>query len=365
MLTRQDIVDLLTTTPFEDVLRESDRTRKGCCGDEVHLRGIVEFSNVCVRTCSYCGLRGPNRRLQRYRMSPDEIVDAAKAVRAKGLRTIVLQSGEDPRTELTELCDVIRRIKAETDLAITLSIGLRTPEEYRCLREAGADRYLIKEETFDGSLYARLHAGLPLVPRVIALSNLKRIGYETGGGIIVGLPGQTAESVADSLIHARDLALDMYAIGPFVPHPDTPLADHPTASIEQTLRTIAVARIILGDVHIPATTALQAIHPRGWELGLLAGANVIMSLETPAIYREDYSIYPNPGRADADDRRAEKIFDAIRRAGRRVGVGPGSSMKLDHEIVADGGEYIEDDTACHRIEELLNATPNGVFRVSA
>lgn len=364
MLTRQDIVDLLTTTPFEDVLRESDRIRKEFCGDEVHLRGIIEFSNVCVRTCSYCGLRGPNRNLKRYRMSSDEIVEAAKAVRAKGLRTIVMQSGEDPRTDLTELCDVIRRIKAETDLAITLSIGLRTLDEYRRLREAGANRYLIKEETLDGSLYARLHAGLPLVPRVIALSNLKRIGYETGGGIIVGLPGQTAESVADSLIHARDLALDMYAIGPFVPHPDTPLADHPTAGIEQTLRTIAVGRIILGDVHIPATTAVQAIHPRGWELGLLAGANVIMSLETPVAYREDYAIYPNPGRAITGDQRAEKIYESIRRAGRRVGTGVGSSMKRDSAIVADGGEYIEDDSAYRRIKELLRGTPNGVFRVS-
>lgn len=357
MYSRQEIIDLLTRAPLAEVINEADRVRREFCGDEVHLRAIIEFSNVCIRTCDYCGLRGPNRDLNRYRMSVDEVVETARNARQHGLRTIVLQSGEDPRTTTEEVCEMVRQIKAFGDTAVTLSLGLRSIDDYRAFREAGADRYLMKEETADERLYARLHNGLSLTPRITTLSTLKSLGYQVGGGVIVGLPGQTAGAIADSLIFARDIALDMYAVGPFIPHPDTPLHDSGPPSIDESIRVLATARIVLEDAHLPATSALQALHPSGWLIGLLAGANVIMSLATPAKYRQDYAIYPNPGRVTEDTVRLDTIRAAIEAAGRTRGAGVGDSLKRTPRTDAISGDAVTETGAVsyERYVDAVNA----------
>lgn len=325
MLTHAEIVELLTITPIQELIERADAVQREVCGNVVQRRGIIEFSNVCVRTCSYCGLRGPNHTLRRYRMTPQEILEAARQVREKGLRTVVLQSGEDPYYSTEVICEIVAEIKSWRDMAVTLSLGVRPAEDYRMFLEAGADRYLLKEETTDAALYARLHSGLPLAPRIQALCTLKSLGFETGGGVIVGLPGLRPSALADDLLLARDLELDMFSVGPFICHPDTPLGDFPPASLTQTIRTLAAARIVLEDTHLPATTALETLHPKGWEFGLLAGANVIMTSETPAQYRAEYEMYPN--RIRTDQLSAGFIEDIIRKLGRTVGTGVGGSLK--------------------------------------
>jgi len=330
MLPRREIVELLTTTPFQDVIERADAVRKNFCGNIVHRRGIIEFSNVCIRSCDYCGLRGPNRAIRRYRMSTEEIVEAARLVHGKGLRTLVLQSGEDPYYSTEMICRVVAEIKSWGDTAVTLSLGVRPAEEYRLFREAGADRYLLKEETTDAALYARVHSGKPLAPRIRALCALKSLGFETGGGVMVGLPGLSAEMLADDLLLARELELDMFSVSPFIPHPNTPLTDMRPGALHQSLRMLAAARIVLEDAHLPATTALATLHPKGWEFGLLAGANVIMTSETPLCYRGDYEIYPN--RISAKPLPEGHIESILRRLGRTVGTGVGGSLKREARV---------------------------------
>ena len=297
-LSRKDIVELLKM-PGEysfDLFAAADAIRKEHVGDEIFLRGIIEFSNYCERNCLYCGLRHSNRKLSRYRMTEDEIVAAAHQIKDLRIPTVVLQSGEDSFYTSEIICKLIERIRDETGLIITLSIGERRPADYQSFHDSGAHRYLLKHETASTDVFKYLRPGCTLENRLQCLRTLKKLGFETGTGNMVGLPGQTPEMLADDLLLMKKLDADMLGIGPFIAHPDTPLAGLENDALELTLRVLALARLITRNTNIPATTALGTLHPRGRILALLAGANVVMPDFTPEIYKDRYDIYP--GRTD-------------------------------------------------------------------
>jgi len=296
----------------EKLLTEADEVRRQCCGDAVHLRGIIEFSNVCDRNCAYCGLRKENSVLKRYTMSADEILPVAAEAERQGVRTIVLQSGESHVCRADWLADVIAAIKSELDVAVTLCVGAKTPDCYRMWRQAGADRYLIKHEAANWRLYEQLHPDSHLPERLAALESLRALGYQIGTGNVIGLPGQTLRDLTRDILLTRDLDVDMAAFGPLVPHPDTPLADVPAGEIDLSLRVVAAARLVLGPVHIPATTAFDAAAPDGRERALRAGANVIMANLTPPRYKSLYEIYPS-NRAANSVARVKTILERLDR----------------------------------------------------
>lgn len=319
-LPRNEIVHLLTLTGEDDVSRlfaAADETRRRNVGDEVHLRGIVEFSNFCERNCLYCGLRRGNTGLSRYRMTDDEILASAGRIRGLGIGTIVLQSGEDSFFTSEALCRIIERIKMEEGLVITLSIGERCREDYAALRKAGAGRFLLKHETASPTLYRMLHPDSNRKHRIQCLRWLKELGYETGTGSLVGLPGQAAGDLADDILLMNRLDADMLGIGPFIPHPQTPLAGSQGGDPQMTLKMIAVARLITKDTNIPATTALTTLDPEGRRKALACGANVIMPDFTPLRYKTLYEIYPGRGNAEQTDKgviaRLEKTLEAMGR----------------------------------------------------
>ena len=298
MLRREDVIGLLKLSPdySADLFAAADRVRKSAVGDEIFLRGIIEFSNVCERNCLYCGLRKSNESLSRYRMTDDEILAAAKQIEKTGIPTVVLQSGEDSFYSADKVCRLVERINSETGLVITLSIGERPVGDYRAFRQAGAGRYLLKHETASLDLYKYLRPGCQLDHRIGCLKTLAHLGFETGTGNIVGLPGQTLEILADDLMVMKLLNADMLGIGPFIAHPETPLAGIVFDDLDLTLRVLTVARLLTRDTNIPATTALATMHPQGRLQALQAGANVVMPDFTPEIYKSRYDIYP--GRKD-------------------------------------------------------------------
>lgn len=292
LLTREEIVRLLRWQEAVPLFQAADRVRREFVGDGVYLRALIEFSNYCKNNCLYCGIRAGNVQVQRYRLSPVQIITTAKQAASYGYKTIVLQSGEDLWFDSDKLCDIISQIK-KLDVAITLSIGEKTREEYAAYRKAGADRYLLRIETTDKTLYEKLDPNMSWDNRVRCLHDLKDLGYEVGSGSLVGLPGQTVESLADDLLFFKKLPVDMAGIGPFIPHPQTPLADEkPDGHFEQALKMMAVMRLLLPDINIPATTAMETLHPQGRLLALQAGANVVMPNTTDTEYRPLYELYP-------------------------------------------------------------------------
>lgn len=297
-LNRHEIVLLLAASDEETRLlyAAANSVRKQNTGDEIFLRGIIEFSNYCERNCLYCGLRRSNKKLSRYRMPEDEIIATARLIKETRIPTVVLQSGEDSFYTSEVICRVIERIKTETGLIITLSIGEKNDADYRDFRQAGASRYLLKHETSSKEIYNYLRPGCLLEQRLRCLQALKKLGFETGTGNMVGLPGQTPEILADDLLLMKKLDADMLGIGPFIAHPDTPLNGLTNYGLETTLRVLAIARLLTRNTNIPATTALGSLHPRGRIQALQAGANVVMPDFTPEIYKSRYDIYP--GRTD-------------------------------------------------------------------
>jgi biotin synthase len=321
-LTREEIVRLVGLPPGElqnALFRAADVVRRSEVGDEVLLRGIIEFSNVCERDCLYCGLRRSNLRLRRYRMTEDEILATARDIRSAGVGTVVLQSGEDSFFTAEKLGRLIAAIWEATGLVVTLSVGERSPDAYRTFREAGSGRYLLKYETASPDLYRRLRPGSLFADRIDCLKTLARLGYEVGTGNMVGLPWQSLETLADDLLLIRELRADMLGIGPFVPHPDTPLAAYPAGDLSRTLNVLAVARLLTRTTNIPATTALGSIDPGGRLLALGAGANVVMPDFTPPRYRELYEIYPGRNAAQAVTAFLNQLKVEIHRMGRTVG----------------------------------------------
>jgi biotin synthase len=324
---RDDIIALLRSPDEKPIFASADKIRKQYLGNEVHLRGIIEFSNYCVKNCLYCGLRRDNRRLQRYRMTTQEILSAAEEGVHAGLKTIVLQSGEDPYFTGIALSRLIGRLKERHDVAVTMSVGDRTKTDYRLMREAGADRYLLKQETSDPDLFSKLRPGTVLEERVKRLRWLKELGFQVGSGNMVGLPGQDVGTLADDIMLMRDLDVEMAGIGPFIPNQDTPLAHAKEGKAQAALRVLAVSRIVLPYTHLPATTALASIHAQGREMALKCGANVIMPDITPVRYKKLYRIYPR--KIGTDEEGAAQsiplISVIIGKSGRSIGTGYGHS----------------------------------------
>jgi biotin synthase len=295
-LNKDDITYLLSLSDPEEIrllLGKADEVRQTWCGDEVHLRGIIEISNHCSENCLYCGLRKGNKYLQRYRMSTGEILETASQIIKSGIRTIVLQSGEDDQITREMIEILICKIREMDDTAITLSLGERDFNDYTAWRKAGADRYLLKHETANPVLYSVYHTKQKLQDRINHLKFLKETGFQAGSGNMVGLPGQTYSDIADDILLCRELDVDMASFSPYVSSPDTPYRDIPTCSTEYIIKVMAAARIVLKNVHMPATTALGTIDVRGREKGLMAGANVIMPNFTPNPFRQKYLIYPD------------------------------------------------------------------------
>ena len=326
---------------LEELWRRADETRRAGVGDEVHLRGLIEISNVCTRECLYCGVRAGQAKITRYRMSAEEIVDSARLAMQYGYGTVVLQSGEDPKLTDSWVADLIRRIKTETGLAVTLSLGERTRAEWESWKAAGADRYLLRFETSNRELFDRIHpmqrgSGAP-GDRIGMLRVLREIGYEVGSGVMIGIPGQSYEDLANDLDLFADLDLDMIGVGPYLPHPATPMgrgecpdlpADRQAPNSElMTYKTVALTRLKRPRSNIPSTTALATVNREsGRELGLQRGANVIMPNLTPPQYRRCYEIYPGKACFEEDSAAYDALIKTqIGRLGREIGRGRGDS----------------------------------------
>lgn len=279
----------------EELYGRARRVREDMYGKDVYVRGLIEFSNICKNDCLYCGIRKSNKKADRYRLSADEIYTCAEEGYKLGFRTFVLQGGEDSWFTKERMAEIISSLKSSfPDCAITLSVGEREEEEYRCWFEAGADRYLLRHETADERHYASLHPqSMSLSHRKECLYMLRKIGYQVGAGFMVGSPGQTEEYLVSDLRFLQELKPHMIGIGPFLAHQDTPFATEPNGSYERTLILLAILRLMFPDVLLPATTALGTIAPDGREKGLLAGANVLMPNLSPVSVRKKYELYDN------------------------------------------------------------------------
>ena len=273
----------------------ADAVRREHYGDEVFLRGLIEFTNHCRNSCFYCGIRRDNLAVPRYRLTPDEILACAEEGYGLGYRTFVLQGGEDPYFTDARICELVHSLHTRfPDCAITLSIGEKPRESYQAFYEAGARRYLLRHETATEAHYAKLHpAELSLAHRKECLFALREIGYQVGAGFMVGSPYQTTSEILADLRFLQMLQPDMIGIGPFIHHADTPFRDFPNGSLELTLRLLAILRLMFPYVLLPATTALGTIHPQGREMGLKAGANVVMPNLSPVAVRAKYKLYDN------------------------------------------------------------------------
>jgi len=318
--------------------RWADRVRRENVGDDVHLRGLIEISNYCARHCAYCGISLHSRELARYRMAAEEILDCVRQAVDFGYGTVVLQSGEDYGCSTEWIAALVRRIKNETPLAVTLSLGERPEEDLMAWRDAGADRYLLRFETSNRRLYESIHPPLAgrVSDRIFILKRIKQLGYEVGSGVMIGIPGQTYSDLARDIETFKELDLDMIGIGPFIPHPNTPLAvDTGMVSDQQVPATelmaykvLALTRIMCPRANIPSTTALATLNKvEGRELGLARGANIVMPNLTPPAYRILYEIYPDKAciyedREDCDT----GLRGRITALGRRIGAGRGDSL---------------------------------------
>jgi len=344
VIDRSEILGWLVETDparLEELWRRADAVRRASVGDAVHLRGLVEISNHCVRRCGYCGIGVEHAGLARYRMEADEILACARQAASFGYGTVVLQSGEDYGIGREWLAGLVRAIKAETGLAVTLSLGERPEADLAAWRRAGADRYLLRFETSDPALYRRIHPDLPgrVSDRLALLRRLRELGYEIGSGVMIGIPGQTWDSLADDILTFAGLDLDMIGVGPFIPHPATALGrgELPPAPRErqvpnselQTYKVVALARLACPHANIPSTTALATLNlASGRELGLARGANVVMPNLTPTKYRALYEIYP--GKACLREAASECeacLRERIVRMGRELGTGPGARRR--------------------------------------
>lgn len=293
--TDKEIKELITVPDAEPLFEQSVRVRKEHYGKKVFIRGLIEFTNYCANNCFYCGIRAANKALDRYRLTENDILQCANEGYALGFRTFVLQGGEDPHYSDADICSIVAALKsAHPDCAVTLSIGEKSRESYAAYKNAGADRYLLRHETADNAHYSRLHpASMSLDNRKLCLWDLKELGYQVGSGMMVGSPYQTLDHLVSDLRFLEELNPDMIGIGPFLPHASTPFADKENGSLERCIRLIAILRLMFPKALIPSTTALGTIHPEGREMGIKAGANVVMPNLSPPGVRELYKLYDN------------------------------------------------------------------------
>ena len=335
MLSLQDLPQLLeteSTHAIEYLHQQARAVADAVYGKRIFIRGLIEFTNYCKNDCYYCGIRCSNSHAQRYRLTKEEILSCCQNGYDLGFRTFVLQGGEDPYYTNERICDLVSSIKKKyPDCAVTLSVGEKTRESYEAFFEAGADRYLLRHETADEEHYGKLHPSkMSLQNRKQCLRDLKEIGYQTGCGFMVGSPFQTMETLYEDLMFIKDLQPEMVVIGPFIPHKDTPFGSRKSGTLDQTLRLLSIIRLLHPHVLLPATTALGTIHPKGRELGILAGANVVMPNLSPVDVREKYALYDN--KICTGDEAAECRFCMEKRM---EGIG--------YQVVVDRGDYINDN----------------------
>lgn len=321
------LIENRTEAAAKNLADRAVKVRKEIYGSSVFIRGLIEISNICKNDCLYCGIRKSNSDCERYRLSPEQITECADEGYELGFRTFVLQGGEDGYYTDEILCDIIKRIKEKhPDCAVTLSMGERSYESYKHLRDAGADRYLLRHETADAAHYGRLHPeNMSFDNRMRCLKNLRKIGYRVGCGFMVGSPYQTSKTIAKDLKFIEEFKPDMCGIGPFVPHKDTPFADMASGTAHLTCYLLSIIRLIYPPVLLPATTALGTIHSEGREMGIQAGANVVMPNLSPASVRKKYELYNN--KICTGEESAQLISDLSERM-RRIG----------YEVVTDIGD---------------------------
>lgn len=315
-LNHDDIVLLLKTertAEKEALFHTADRMRKEIVGDAVDIRGAVEFSNYCRKDCKYCGIRKSLTDTVRYRMTEDEIMEVVHMLKDIGLKTVILQSGEDLWYTKEKISSIIKRIKSETKMNITLSIGERPREEYEHYRKLGANNFLLKIETTNRKLFDFIHPDDDYDHRVKCSEWLRELGYLNGSGSIIGLPGQTTQDIANDILFFKEMGINMIGIGPFVPTKGTPFEKYPHGDVEMTLKALAVTRIVCKRVFLPATTALATLDPDGQTKALQAGANTIMLINTPIRYREQYNIYSSKNMVDL-----ESAYKAVSEAERKL-----------------------------------------------
>ena len=289
------LIENRTDEAADYIAQKAQAVRIKIYGKDVYIRGLIEVSNICKNNCLYCGIRNANKECSRYRLDEQDILACCKDGYELGFRTFVLQGGEDPYFTDEVLCRILRQIKTlYPDCAVTLSLGERSKESYKALYDAGADRYLLRHETADKEHYQKLHpAEMSFENRMQCLKNLKEIGYQTGCGFMVGSPYQTAENLAKDLKFVEEFSPEMCGIGPFISHKATPFCREPSGSFEMTLYLLSILRLIKPNLLLPATTALGTINPKGREMGILAGANVVMPNLSPVSVRKKYELYDN------------------------------------------------------------------------
>ncbi len=291
----EELIALLNTSEYDAALRDAaDGVRRARYGDEVYVRGLIEFTNYCKNDCYYCGIRAGNRSAERYRLTKEQILECCASGYALGFRTFVLQGGEDPYFTDGRIRDIVSIREKYPDCAITLSIGEKERVSYEAFFRAGANRYLLRHETADDKHYGRLHPPeMSLENRKRCLFDLKDIGYQVGAGFMVGSPYQTTENIVEDLRFLQALQPDMIGVGPYLVHKQTPFAEMQNGPLDLTLRILSVLRLTFPYVLLPATTALGTLHPMGRELGLKAGANVVMPNLSPSDVRKKYELYEN------------------------------------------------------------------------
>ena len=330
-LTKAEWISLIegrTSELAEYLFAQACEVREQVYGKDVYIRGLIEFTNYCKNDCLYCGIRRSNENASRYRLSKDEILECCRQGYELGFRTFVLQGGEDCYFTDERLEEIVKAIKTNhPDCAVTLSVGERSYESYMRLYDAGADRYLLRHETYNTEHYGRLHpSGLSAENRQQCLRNLKAIGYQVGCGFMVGSPYQTAEHLAEDMLFIKELNPHMVGIGPFIPHKDTPFKNEPAGTLELTLYMLGLLRLMLPNVLLPATTALGTIDANGRELGILAGANVVMPNLSPSMVREKYLLYNNKIHTGVEA--AEGVEDLKKRM-----------KNIGYEVVVSRGDY--------------------------
>lgn len=331
-LPREDMRQLLTSLTKEEeeyLYKNASQVREAHYGKDVYLRGLIEFTNFCRNDCLYCGIRRSNRKAQRYRLTTEEILDCCDKGYLLGFRTFVLQGGEDLFFTDEKMCALVSEIKKRhPDCAVTLSIGERPRESYEAFFAAGADRYLLRHETINPAHYSLLHPKeLTIENRVRCLKDLREIGFQVGCGMMVGSPYQTVDFLLDDLYFMADFQPHMIGIGPFIPHADTPFHDRESGTLEDTLHLLAIIRLMNPRVLLPATTALGTIHPLGREMGIQAGANVVMPNLSPAGVRDKYMLYDGKictGDEAAECRRCMEL--RMEKIGYRVVAARGDSL---------------------------------------
>ena len=292
----EELLKLLSTNEYDSELHTlADEVRCEIYGEDVYIRGLIEISNYCKNDCYYCGIRRGNKSAVRYRLTKDDILACCEEGYKLGFRTFVMQGGEDPYYTDDVMCGIVSAVRERySDCAITLSLGERSYESYLALYNAGANRYLLRHETANAEHYGKLHPqSMNLQNRKDCLFNLKEIGYQVGSGFMVGSPYQTTENLVEDLRFLQKLSPDMIGIGPYVTHAQTPFASFENGSVELTLRLLSVLRLMFPYVLLPSTTALGTLHPQGRELGLKAGANVVMPNLSPVKVRKLYELYEN------------------------------------------------------------------------